>query len=251
MASAIASRVPSSSRWTGPMLVIAATSGSAIPHSSAIWPRPRIAISSTSTSRLGRRRQHGERQADLGVVVLRAGVDAHGQDRVADVLDRGLAHRAGDPDHRAAELAPPGACERLERGQRVGRGEHPAASIARPRLAARQRASALPARPPPPRPRPRARRRRSPRRRHARPAGRRTGRPARSLARVDHRPLGPPAPPATQDLGPGRGRDPLWGRARSRGAPARHNPARARRSLAAPPATSRSSKGIFLPPSNS
>ena len=35
-ASAIASSVPSSSRCTGPMFVIAPTSGSAIPQSSAI-----------------------------------------------------------------------------------------------------------------------------------------------------------------------------------------------------------------------
>src|SRR3954449_11614026 len=47
---AIASMLPSSSRWTGPMLTITPTSGSAIAASSAIWPAPRIAISSTSTS---------------------------------------------------------------------------------------------------------------------------------------------------------------------------------------------------------
>ena len=50
MAAAIASTEPSSSTWTGPTLVITATSGSAIAASSAIWPAPRIAISSTSTS---------------------------------------------------------------------------------------------------------------------------------------------------------------------------------------------------------
>ena len=50
MASTIASNVPSSSRWTGPTFVIAATSGSAISQSSAIWPIPRIAISITSSS---------------------------------------------------------------------------------------------------------------------------------------------------------------------------------------------------------
>ena len=49
-AAAIASTVPSSSTWTGPTLVITATSGSAIAHSSAICPGPRIPISSTSTS---------------------------------------------------------------------------------------------------------------------------------------------------------------------------------------------------------
>ncbi len=49
-ASAIASSVPSSSRCTGPTLVMTPISGSAISHSSAIWPTPRIAISSTRTS---------------------------------------------------------------------------------------------------------------------------------------------------------------------------------------------------------
>ena len=44
------STVPSSSRCTGPMLVITPTSGRAIAHSSAIWPRPRMPISQTTTS---------------------------------------------------------------------------------------------------------------------------------------------------------------------------------------------------------
>ncbi len=50
LAAAIASTEPSSSTWTGPTLVITATSGSAISASSAIWPAPRIAISRTKTS---------------------------------------------------------------------------------------------------------------------------------------------------------------------------------------------------------
>jgi hypothetical protein len=52
--SAFAFATPSSdpicSRCTGPMLVITPTSGSQIAVSSAIWPKPRIAASSTSTS---------------------------------------------------------------------------------------------------------------------------------------------------------------------------------------------------------
>ena len=72
-AAAIASSVPSSSRCTGPTFVITPTSGSAIAASSAICPAPRIAISSTSTSVPGGRAEDGERQADLGVEVLRGG----------------------------------------------------------------------------------------------------------------------------------------------------------------------------------
>src|SRR3954452_18298543 len=49
-AAAMFSMLPSSSRWTGPMLTMTPTSGSAISASSAIWPLPRIAISRTRTS---------------------------------------------------------------------------------------------------------------------------------------------------------------------------------------------------------
>ena len=52
LAAAIASSEPSSSRWAGPTLTITPTSGSAIAVSSAICPGPRIAISSTSASRV-------------------------------------------------------------------------------------------------------------------------------------------------------------------------------------------------------
>ena len=50
LAAAIASTEPRSSTCTGPTLVITATSGAAIAQSSAIWPTPRMAISSTRTS---------------------------------------------------------------------------------------------------------------------------------------------------------------------------------------------------------
>src|SRR3954471_6798415 len=49
-AAATASTVPISSRWTGPTETITPTSGSAISASSAIWPAPRMPISSTRTS---------------------------------------------------------------------------------------------------------------------------------------------------------------------------------------------------------
>ena len=49
-ARATPSSEPSCSRWTGPTFVITPTSGSQIAVSSAIWPKPRIASSSTSTS---------------------------------------------------------------------------------------------------------------------------------------------------------------------------------------------------------
>ena len=75
---------------------------------------------------VGRRLEHGQRQADLGVEVLAVGVDRARQQRPGDVLDRGLADRAGDPDHARAELAPPGTGQRLQRGQRVIDGEDPA-----------------------------------------------------------------------------------------------------------------------------
>ena len=49
-AAATASTVPSSSRCTGPIAVMQATSGGASAASSAIWPVPRIPISTTATS---------------------------------------------------------------------------------------------------------------------------------------------------------------------------------------------------------
>ena len=124
-AAAIASTEPSSSTWTGPTLVITATSGSAIAASSAICPAPRIAISSTRTSVSSGASSTRQRQPDLGVEVLAVGVDPAGQQRPGDVLDRGLADRAGDADDAGAERAPPGAGERLQRGQRIGDGEDP------------------------------------------------------------------------------------------------------------------------------
>ena len=242
------------------MLVIAAMFGSAISHSSAICPRPRIAISSTSACVSRRGTQHRQWQADLGVVVLRAGMDAQGQDRVADVLDRRLAHRPRDPDDPASQLAPPGPSERLQRGERIRRGQHPAATVFRPTLGGRARAwsARAPPRPRRPRLRPRAPARRTRPRRRARPAGRRTGPLRRSCARVDDCPLGPPARAGDRDLGAGRGGDALWrqldhapGRSHMRSGLGRHTPDPLRSLRSSSLATSRSSNGIFRPPANS
>ena len=41
---------PTSSRWTGPTAVITPMSGRAISQSSAIWPKPRMPISTRQTS---------------------------------------------------------------------------------------------------------------------------------------------------------------------------------------------------------
>ena len=49
-----------------------------------------------------------------------------GQQRPGDVLDRGLADRAGDAEHPGAERPPPGAGQRLQRRQRIVDGEDPA-----------------------------------------------------------------------------------------------------------------------------
>ena len=122
------------------MFVITPTSGSQIAVSSAIWPKPRIASSSTSTSVPGAAREQLQRQPDLGVEVRAAGGDrAVRRDQRGDqVLRRRLADRAGDRDHVRAERAPPAAGERAERLQRPLGREHRAAAgrrggLARPR----------------------------------------------------------------------------------------------------------------------
>ena len=188
---------------------------------------------------VGGRREDRQRQADLGVEVLGAGVDPARQQRAGDVLDRGLAGRAGDPDHRAAELAPPGARERLQR-QRAGRRRRTPSRAGR--SAASER-GAIASRRPPPRRRRRAPPRRTRRRRRARRGGRRRGRPAAASRESITARRGVAGPPARRDLAADRRRRSAPGRARSR--PGR----RERRSSSR--ATSRSSKGILRPPSNS
>ena len=75
MAAAIASTEPSSSTWTGPTLVITATSGSAI--AAELGDLPGAAHRHLEHEDLGvrRRLEHGQRQPDLGVEVLAVGVD--------------------------------------------------------------------------------------------------------------------------------------------------------------------------------
>ncbi len=115
LAAAIASTEPSSSTWTGPTLVITPTSGSAIARQLGDLARPAHRhLQHQQVGVLGRL-EHGQRQPDLGVEVLAVGVDAAGQQRPGDVLDRGLADRAGDADDAGAERPPPGARQRLQR----------------------------------------------------------------------------------------------------------------------------------------
>ena len=137
LAAAIASSEPSSSRWTGPTLTMTPTSGSAIAASSAIWPLPRIAISSTSACVPAGAPRIVQRQPDLRVEVLRRWRRSRRSWRsiaAQQVLRRGLAGRAGDRDDLRAELAPPRARQRLQRRQRVVGDEHRARARARARL---------------------------------------------------------------------------------------------------------------------
>ena len=124
---------PSSSRWTGPTLVIAATSGSAISQSSAIWPRPRIAISSTSISVSGgaARIVSGSPISVLkfsGLAWTRPGRSAAAMS-LTDVLPvEPVIPTTGQPSSRRQARA-----SRCSASQRVGGGEDPAAAAARPR----------------------------------------------------------------------------------------------------------------------
>ena len=187
-----------------------------------------------------RRFEHGQRQPDLGVEVLAVGVDAAGQQRPGDVLDRGLADRAGDADDAGAERAPPGAGQRLQRRQRIRRPRRPS----RPRRACAPRRyptrnAGTPSRPARRRPRrrPRSRRRRTRRRR---------GSPRRPKKRSP----GPASPESivARAASPGRPRRRPRPRAPRRSAPRRQVQQPDRSSSRA---TSRSSKGILRPPSNS
>src|SRR5439155_14037935 len=168
-----------------------------------------------------------------------AGVDPQRQDRVADVLHGRLAHGAGYPAHRAAGLAARRAGQRLQSGERVVRREHPAASLPASRGEGAR-----------------------PRRAYDHPPRLRGERRVRvlaavlalaleaeeeisraHLARVDDGALGSPHAPPDDDLGAGTGRDLLWRKLDQ----VVLAPSRRSSSLA----TSRSSNGIFRPPSNS
>ena len=182
-------------------------------------------------------------------------MDSQRQDRVADVLDRRLAHRPGDPDDRASELAPPGARQALERGKRIAAPPGPSPLVADsgsvPRARARER---TPARPRRPRRRPRAPRRRTRRRRRARRAAPKKRSPGRTSRESITARSGPPAPAGAATSAPAA--------AAIRSATARSLGRREleHRAALTPPwpqlrsssrATSRSSKGIFRPPASS
>ena len=172
----------------------------------------------------------------------RAGVDPHRQDRVADVLDRGLAHRAGDPDHRGTPA--PAARRGPAPGGRPADRRRPRTQP--PRLgvrAARARPLRLDHHAPGARPRAPPRRTRPPRR--ARRGGRRTGpRAGPRASRSRRRSAGARPPPARTTSAPAA--------AAIRSGASSIKP-RTRRGAGAAPrvATWRSSKGIFRPPSNS
>ena len=188
-------RSPRSSRAArggpGPTLTITPTSGSAIAASSAIWPAPRIAISSTSTS-VPAGAPSTVSGRPISVLRFCGGRDdapVRGEHPGEQVLGRGLAGRAGDPDDLRAERAAPGGREPAERGERVVGGEHaPPAGARGPRgvLGADEHA-------------PRAGRERvrarSARRRGARRAARRTGRPGRPRASRSRAGRGPASGP--------------------------------------------------------
>src|SRR6185312_9049370 len=57
--------------------------------------------------------------------VLAVGMDVAGQQGASDVLDRGLADRAGDADDAGAKRPAPGPRQRLHRRQRIIDGEDP------------------------------------------------------------------------------------------------------------------------------
>ena len=190
----------------------------------------------------GRRRQDRQRQADLGVVVLRARVDPERQERLRDVLDRRLAGRAGDPHHLGVELPAPLARERLKRRERVALREDPPEPVARARPHARAEAGRRrPTRPsarapaansPPSAFSPGSPKKRSPGATSRESITARSGRPVRALARGS------------------RGR-PRRRSARAKGRSITPAPPGAQPVASSSRATSRSSNGIFRPPSNS
>ncbi len=199
--------------------------------------RRRASPSPAPATRSRGRFEDGQRQPDLGVEVLAVGVDAARQQRPGDVLDRGLADRAGDPDHPRAERPPPGSGQRLQRRQRVLDREHPSRPPQRPADRARRADDRAPG----------AglerRRRRTRRRRRCSPRRPKKRSPSPAAAGVDRRPRRRRRRPAlASDLGPDRGGDLLRARGFTPALPSLRSSSRA---------TSRSSKGILRPSSNS
>ncbi len=123
LVAAIASIDPSSSRWTGPTLTMMPMSGSAISASSAIWPAAAHRHLQDEDLGAARRAEDLQREPDLGVEVraARHGAPVGRQDRVEEVLGRGLAGRAGDADDVGLQVAAPLGGQRLEGLQGVGR----------------------------------------------------------------------------------------------------------------------------------
>ena len=124
-ARATSSTVPTSSRCSGPIEVTSATVGRATAQSSAIWPRPRMPISVTSTRVSGSRRSTVSgspsslfRLASAAIV----GVTAPAE-RAERVLRRRLPRRADDGDDLRVRAAADEARERRERGLLVVRDE--------------------------------------------------------------------------------------------------------------------------------
>ena len=102
------SSVPTFSRCTGPMFVITPMCGRVNAHSSAIWPKPRMASSRMAISVSLLDAADGQRHADLRVVasLRRDRPRLQRTNRGEDVLRRRLSHRARDRDEaRAAPLA--------------------------------------------------------------------------------------------------------------------------------------------------
>ena len=127
-AAAMASTVPSSSRCTGPTLVITPTSGSAIAELGDLAEASHRHLEDQHLG-LHRVTQDGQRQPDLGVEVLPARVHPPRESARLMSLDRRLSRRARDADGGKPSLAAPGASQPLERAQRVGTWQHPATGL--------------------------------------------------------------------------------------------------------------------------
>ena len=125
-ACATRSTVPSSSRCTGPTLVTTPMSGRATAQSAAIWPRPRIPISATTTSVSGSiRASVSGRPISLlwppsAATVLACGPQSAARMSFVEVLPV----EPVMPTTRAVLRARTAAADRRERAERVVGGEH-------------------------------------------------------------------------------------------------------------------------------
>ena len=124
LASATRSTVPSSSRWTGPMLVMTPISGRACAHSSAIWPRPRMPISQTTISVSFRCASVSGGRSRCCVRLRSNGASVGTAERGQDVLRRRLARRARDGDDPRRAASAHCAAQGRERRERVLGDKH-------------------------------------------------------------------------------------------------------------------------------